>query len=144
MAASPSVTKALVFLKHVPAGLPILGTHFAVKDVPLATTLPSGSVRFRLTTLSVDPYMRGRMKDIKSYTPGYAIGKPGAGGAIAVVEKSENAKYPVGSRYVGTFDWVHRFDLDEDALQQPQFHPLPKGSHDDQKSTVPSRFPAKS
>ncbi|MEJ5944885.1 NADP-dependent oxidoreductase [Pseudokineococcus basanitobsidens] len=45
-----------------------------------------GEVRVRNTWLSVDPYMRGRMNDARSYVPPFALGEPMTGGAVGVVE----------------------------------------------------------
>ena len=41
----------------------------------------------RNTFLSVDPYMRGRMNDTKSYVPPFALDAPMDGGAVGVVEQ---------------------------------------------------------
>src|SRR3546814_1169598 len=43
--------------------------------------LADGEVRIANRWLSVDPYMRGRMNDVKSYVPPYALGEPMQGGA---------------------------------------------------------------
>ena len=63
-----------------PQGLPTPGT-FALIDLP-AAPLGEGQVRVRNRWLSVDPYMRGRMNDVKSYVPPFQIGAPMDGGAI--------------------------------------------------------------
>ncbi len=73
-------------LKSRPSGMP---THdnFELKDVDLPE-LGEGMVRLRNRWLSVDPYMRGRMNDVKSYVPPFAVGEPMEGGAIAEVVES--------------------------------------------------------
>ncbi|GDY30136.1 NADP-dependent oxidoreductase [Gandjariella thermophila] len=48
----------------------------------------AGQVLVRNTLMSVDPYMRGRMNDVKSYVPPFAIGKPLEGGAVGEVVES--------------------------------------------------------
>jgi NADPH-dependent curcumin reductase CurA len=55
--------------------------------------------------LSVDPYMRGRMSDAKSYTAPYAMGEILLGGAVGVVESSESAALPVGTAVVHDRGW---------------------------------------
>ncbi|HLR93991.1 MAG TPA: NADP-dependent oxidoreductase [Jiangellaceae bacterium] len=59
-------------------------------DVALvSTSLPppeAEQVRVRNAWLSVDPYMRGRMRDVKSYVPPFGLNEPMTGGAIGVVE----------------------------------------------------------
>ena len=73
-------------LKSRPSGLP---THenFELKDIDLPP-LGEGQVRVRNLWLSVDPYMRGRMNDVKSYVPAFEIGAPLEGGAIGEVVES--------------------------------------------------------
>lgn len=64
------------------------------------TTLPApadGQVLVRNTVLSVDPYMRGRMNDAKSYVPPFALDAPLDGGAVGVVEESTSDALPVGT-----------------------------------------------
>lgn len=55
--------------------------------------------------LSVDPYMRGRMNDAKSYAPPVAIGGLMGGGVVGRVIKSSNADYAVGQIVQGQFGW---------------------------------------
>lgn len=72
--------------------------------------------------------MRGRMRDIKSYTPGFEIGKPAGGGGVAVVEESKNANFKVGSKWAGTFLWVLRRDLNDEQIKANGNYPLPPGA----------------
>ena len=69
-----------------PQGMP---THdnFALVDLDLPP-LGDGEVRVRNRWLSVDPYMRGRMNDVKSYVPPFQLGAPMEGGAIGEVVES--------------------------------------------------------
>ncbi|MFL6731868.1 MAG: NADP-dependent oxidoreductase [Sphingomicrobium sp.] len=69
-----------------PKGLP-RDEDFALKDVELPP-LADGMIRVRNRWLSVDPYMRGRMNDVKSYVPAFQIGEPMEGGAIGEVIES--------------------------------------------------------
>jgi hypothetical protein len=70
-----------------PQGLPT-DENFALKDVDLPE-LADGLVRVRNRWLSVDPYMRGRMNDVKSYVPPFQLGQPMEGGAIGEVVESK-------------------------------------------------------
>jgi hypothetical protein len=74
-------------LKSRPSGMP---THdnFELKTIELPP-LADGQVRVRNLWLSVDPYMRGRMNDVKSYVPPFQIGEPMDGGAIGEVVESK-------------------------------------------------------
>ncbi len=73
-------------LKSRPKGLPT-NENFELKEVELPA-LEDGQVRVRNFWLSVDPYMRGRMNDVKSYVPPFQIGEPMDGGAIGEVVES--------------------------------------------------------
>jgi hypothetical protein len=69
-----------------PQGLP---THddFELRDIEVPP-LGEGMVRVRNLWLSVDPYMRGRMNDVKSYVPPFQLGEPMDGGAVGEVVES--------------------------------------------------------
>lgn len=67
--------------------------------------LGPGQVRVRNEFVSVDPYMRGRMNDVRSYVPPYALGETMTGGAIGHVEESTSDDLPVGSLVVHGFGW---------------------------------------
>ena len=73
-------------LKSRPSGMP---THddFELKEFELPP-LADGQARVRNLWLSVDPYMRGRMNDVKSYVPPFQLGEPMDGGAIGEVVES--------------------------------------------------------
>jgi NADPH-dependent curcumin reductase CurA len=74
-------------LKSRPDGLPS-SSNFELKEVELPP-LADGMIRVRNRWLSVDPYMRGRMNDVKSYVPPFALGAPMDGGAIGEVVESK-------------------------------------------------------
>jgi NADPH-dependent curcumin reductase CurA len=74
-------------LKSRPQGLPTKD-NFELKDFALPP-LAEGMVRVRNLWLSVDPYMRGRMNDVKSYVPAFQVGEPMDGGAIGEVIESK-------------------------------------------------------
>ena len=77
-----------------PQGLPTMD-NFALKDVELPP-LGDGTVHLRNHWLSVDPYMRGRMNDVKSYVPPFALGAPMDGGAIGEVVESKAEGFAPG------------------------------------------------
>ena len=64
-----------------------------------------GELVIRNTYLSVDPYMRGRMNDVKSYVPPFALGEPMTGGALGQVIASRNERLPEGSWVVHDLGW---------------------------------------
>src|SRR4051795_11240742 len=69
-----------------PQGLPTMD-DFELREVELPP-LGEGMMRVRNRWLSVDPYMRGRMNDTKSYVPPFELGEPLEGGAIGEVVES--------------------------------------------------------
>jgi NADPH-dependent curcumin reductase CurA len=70
-----------------PQGLPN-HDNFALKGIELPP-LGEGQIHVRNRWLSVDPYMRGRMNDVKSYVPSFQVGEPMDGGAIGEVIESK-------------------------------------------------------
>jgi NADPH-dependent curcumin reductase CurA len=81
-----SVQATEIRLKSRPKGWPTDET-FEFATVELPSPAP-GEVLVRNTFMSVDPYMRGRMNDVKSYVPPYQLGKALEGGAIGEVVES--------------------------------------------------------
>ena len=71
-------------------------TNFRMVDVDVPEPA-AGEVLVRNTLISVDPYMRGRMNDGKSYVPPFALDAPLSGGAIGVVETSNGAALAPGT-----------------------------------------------
>jgi NADPH-dependent curcumin reductase CurA len=64
-----------------------------------------GEILVRNAYVSVDPYMRGRMNDVKSYVPPFALGEPLTGGAVGQVVTSRNDRFPVGTWVVHDLGW---------------------------------------
>jgi NADPH-dependent curcumin reductase CurA len=73
-------------LKSRPQGMPTLD-DFELSEVEPGV-LGEGMIRVRNRWLSVDPYMRGRMNDVKSYVPPFQVGEPMEGGAVGEVVES--------------------------------------------------------
>jgi NADPH-dependent curcumin reductase CurA len=73
-------------LKSRPDGMPI-ADNFELGEIDLPP-VGEGMIRVRNLWLSVDPYMRGRMNDVKSYVPPFQVGEPMDGGAIGEVVES--------------------------------------------------------
>ena len=73
-------------LKSRPSGMPTL-ENFELREIDLPR-VEDGQLRVKNLWLSVDPYMRGRMNDVKSYVPPFQVGEPLEGGAIGEVVES--------------------------------------------------------
>ena len=67
--------------------------------------LQDGQVLVRHHFLSLDPYMRGRMNDAKSYAVPQPLGQTMGGGTVGEVVESRNDKYAVGDKVVGMGGW---------------------------------------
>ncbi|NJS36840.1 MAG: NADP-dependent oxidoreductase, partial [Brachymonas sp.] len=90
-------------------------SNFRVVQMPLAD-LQEGQVRVKHHYLSLDPYMRGRMNDSKSYAASQALGEPMIGGTVGEVVESKHAKYAVGDKVVGMGGWQQYSTVDGNAL----------------------------
>ncbi len=64
-----------------------------------------GQVLVRNDVLSVDPYMRGRMNDVKSYVPPFQLDQPLEGGAVGTVLASGDPAVPVGASVLHVAGW---------------------------------------
>ncbi len=67
--------------------------------------LKEGEVLVRHHYLSLDPYMRGRMNDAKSYAAPQPLGQVMQGGTVGEVAESRSAKFAVGDKVVGFGGW---------------------------------------
>lgn len=79
-------------------------SNFRAVQAPLAP-LRDGEVRVRNHFLSLDPYMRGRMSDSKSYAAPQPLGEVMQGGTAGLVIESRNPAWAVGDAVVGMFGW---------------------------------------
>ncbi|MFH9348273.1 NADP-dependent oxidoreductase [Kitasatospora sp. NPDC017646] len=104
-----------------PQGWPV-PADFALVEAPVRTPGP-GEILVRNTHLSVDPYMRGRMNDVKSYVPPFQLGQAMDGGAVGYVVASgaegfapgDAVLHGLGWREYATLDAAHAVKVDPDA-----------------------------
>jgi NADPH:quinone reductase len=93
-----------ILLAARPVGFP-KDSDFNLVESPVPTP-GDGQILVRSIYVSVDPYMRGRMNDVKSYAPPVQIGEVMGGGAVGKVVKSNNPKFKEGDIVQGmTFGW---------------------------------------
>ena len=78
--------------------------NFRLEEVA-APKVGDGQVLVRNRFLSLDPYMRGRMNDSKSYAAAQQLGEVMQGGTVGEVVESRNDKLPVGTKVVGMSGW---------------------------------------
>jgi NADPH-dependent curcumin reductase CurA len=107
-----------------PRGLPT-DDDFELVEVELDDP-GEGEVIVRNAFVSVDPYMRGRMNDVRSYVPPYALGEPLTGGAVGQVVTSRHDDWPEGSWVVHDLGWREAALLDGSRLRavDPSAAPL--------------------
>ncbi len=79
--------------------------NFRLETAPVPE-LKEGEVLIRNHYLSLDPYMRMRMEDAKSYAAPQAIGETMIGGTVGEVVATKNPKFSVGDKVVGMLGWA--------------------------------------
>ena len=67
--------------------------------------LKQGQFLVRNVWMSVDPYMRGRMSETKSYLPPFELNKPLEGDCIGQIIESKNRQFEVGEYLLSNFGW---------------------------------------
>ena len=85
--------------------------NFRVIETPVPAPGP-GQVLVRHQFLSLDPYMRGRLSDAKSYADPQEVGAVMGGGTVGIVEASNNPQYKVGDAVFGMGGW-QRYGLSD-------------------------------
>ncbi|MGO4492030.1 NADP-dependent oxidoreductase, partial [Arthrobacter sp. 2YAF22_2] len=93
----PTTTREIQLASR-PHGRPV-PDNFRLAESPLPE-LQDGQVLVRNLYISVDPYMRGRMNDVKSYSAPFALGAALDGGAVGEVIASRSAERSVGDTVV--------------------------------------------
>lgn len=96
-------TNTQVRLASRPKGFPH-ETNFRVTSEPVRE-LEDGEILVRNHFLSLDPYMRSRMSEAKSYAASVALGDVMVGGTAGEVIASRNSAFSVGDRVVGSYGW---------------------------------------
>ena len=92
-----------VLLASRPQGA-VTPDNFRIVDVPLPT-VGADEVLVRNEWLSLDPYMRGRMNDVKSYVPPVQIGEVMVGQTVGEVIESNAAQLQAGDRVLTQLGW---------------------------------------
>jgi len=112
-----------VRLKSRPVGMP-KHENFDFATVELRDPGP-GEVQVRNLWMTVDPYMRGRMNDVKSYAPPFALGEVMNGGAIGKVTKSNDPAFAEGDLVQSQYGWREGFTAPGKTVQKLDPRGLP-------------------
>lgn len=102
-----------IVLDNRPEGEAVEGNFRLVKTETPA--LAEGQVLVRHHYLSLDPYMRGRMNDSKSYAQPQPLGEVMIGGTVGEVVESRHPKFAAGDKVVGMGGWQEYSVVDGNA-----------------------------
>ena len=116
-------TSREVRLKSRPVGLPV-ADNFEIATVTLSDPGP-GEVQVRNTWMTLDPYMRGRMNDVKSYSPPFTLGEVMQGGAVGEVIASNDAGFQVGDLVQSNYGWREAYNAQASMVQKLNTFGLP-------------------
>ena len=93
-----------IVLNNRPEGKPTLSNFEFVEEEKILT-ISEGEILLETAYVSVDPYLRGRMSDAKSYVPPFKLNQPVHSGVVAKVLESKNEKFQVGDYVSGMLNW---------------------------------------
>ena len=114
----------VILLNKRPLGMPTLNDFRIInEEMPVAG---KGEILLKTIYVSVDPYLRGRMNETKSYVQPFELNKPIQSGIIAEVVDSKQAEFDIGDYVSGNLDWkeyqissgkgLHKVDENEAKL----------------------------
>jgi len=103
-----------ILLEKRPVGKPQLSDFKFVSNE--VAPISEGEVLLKTTYVSVDPYLRGRMSDAKSYIPSFELHQPIISGIVAEVIESKNAAFKKGDFVSGMLEWKEFQKTDGEGL----------------------------
>lgn len=97
--------------------------RFVETEIP---ELEEGQVLIKSIYISVDPYMRGRMSDAKSYVAPYELDAPISGGIVGQVTESKSDQFQKGDYVLGNLPWARYNAANAENLQKidPELGPI--------------------
>ncbi|MFV8394054.1 NADP-dependent oxidoreductase [Flavobacterium sp. LB2P6] len=110
------MTTKQIVLAERPNGTPLLN-HFRFEEIEL-NALQQGEVLVQGMYYSVDPYMRGRMNEGKSYVPQFELNKAIEGGVLATVLESKSDLFKTGDVVLGALPWNEKMIASDKNLQK--------------------------
>jgi len=106
-----------VLLASRPSGW-VSEANFRIEEAPLPQPEP-GEVLVKNLWLSLDPYMRGRMSDAKSYVKGVELGEVMVGQTVGEVIASRNEKFREGDKVLTQLGW-QLYGTTKEAMRMPE------------------------
>ncbi|MFT5588966.1 MAG: NADPH-dependent curcumin reductase CurA [Bradyrhizobium sp.] len=120
-------TTRQIVLASRPSGA-VTTDNFLLEEVAVPV-IADGLVLIRNHYLSLDPYMRGRMEDSKSYAEPQAIGAVMIGGTVGEIIESKNPKFAVGDKVVGGSGWAEMTVSDGQMLRKVDITHIPLSAY---------------
>ncbi len=120
-------TAKQIVLASRPKGRPTLA-DFRLEEVPMPA-MPPGGLGLRVLYLSLDPYMRGRMDDRKSYAQPVGVGEVMTAQSICEVTACEHPGYAAGDIVLAPTGWRTHAASDGSGLRKldPKLAPITTG-----------------
>jgi NADPH:quinone reductase len=116
-----------IVLASRPVGLPSEGNFRTESGI--LSELNENEVLLKAWYLSVDPYMRGRMSNIKSYSASWDVDMPIKGGVVARVVESRSKFFRAGDSVTGTLPWATYSIEKETNIRKVDTQSFPPGYH---------------
>ncbi|WP_027067080.1 NADP-dependent oxidoreductase [Maribacter sp. Hel_I_7] len=104
-------------LKQRPVGTPTLA-DFDFIELENNLNVCEDEILLESKYISVDPYLRGRMSDAKSYVPPFNVGEPISSGIVAEVIETKNDKFKKGDFVSGLLQWKEKQISTGEGLQK--------------------------
>ncbi|KAI1373946.1 NAD(P)-binding protein [Hypoxylon crocopeplum] len=111
--------KTLIF-KKIPTGLPVPGEHLTLEQRPFdLEAVPAGGVMVEVLSASLDPYMRGRMRDasVPSYASAFKLDEAVDNDTVARVLKSDSDRFLPGDAVYAFLPFAQYASISRDALK---------------------------
>ncbi|KIJ62669.1 hypothetical protein HYDPIDRAFT_176457 [Hydnomerulius pinastri MD-312] len=108
------ITNGRLLFNEIPTGYPVPGqttVYDASQTIDLENVPLNGGFLLKTLVLSIDPYLRGRMRDAskQSYSPAFQLGQPISNYGVGVVVRSENSAFQAGDHVYGHFPFQEYF-----------------------------------
>ena len=92
-----------ILLDNRPQGMPKVSDFKIIEET--TPEIKSGEILLKTNYISVDPYLRGRMRDVKSYIAPFELQQPIVSGIVAEVLETKNSNFDKGDFVTGNLPW---------------------------------------
>src|SRR5690606_28157095 len=92
-------------------------------------SIKEGEMLLKAAYVSVDPYLRGRMTDAKSYVPPFGLNEPMQSGIVAEVVESRHPDFKQGDYVTGNLDWQEYQAVPRNGLSNIECHSVSLSSY---------------